>query len=197
MGADTLRRLAERAYDAKEWSARGRIFRHAWPSRGAADSDLRRIGLSGLGWAKFYLNSYDESARRSNRSSNGSPPPHTRWPKRVTCGAALCKGGQAGRGGQGVSRRHFKSSLRSLRRSNGSREPADLGAVPPQYAFLAGVQAANLSRPVEALRRIRRCLPARRRALPESPRDRARSSLTGRTCCTSPSRIADQTPPRP
>ena len=61
VGADTLRRLAERAYDAKEWTGAAELFQ-MMVERGAAESDLRRIGLSGLGWAKFQVKAYDESA---------------------------------------------------------------------------------------------------------------------------------------
>ena len=61
LGADTLRRLAERAYDAKDWTHAAEFF-GTLAEQGSPDSDLRRIGLSGLGWAKFDLKSYDESA---------------------------------------------------------------------------------------------------------------------------------------
>ncbi len=139
LGADTLRRLAERAYDAKDWTHAAEFF-GTLAEQGSPDSDLRRIGLSGLGWAKFDLKSYDESATAFEqvveRFSATSPQVAEAAYMR---GRALQMAGKQAEAAKAYAEAFQKFSPAALLKDT---EPAP--GSPAQYAFMAGVQAASL-----------------------------------------------------
>jgi len=138
VGADTLRRLAERAYDAKEWTGAAELFQ-MMVERGAAESDLRRIGLSGLGWAKFQLKAYDESAAAFEQVFDRFSVRHPQVAEAgYMRGRALQEAGK-----RSEAAKAYADAFQKLSPSTPG-EPGAETAGPAQYGFLAGVQAANL-----------------------------------------------------
>jgi cellulose synthase operon protein C len=139
LGADTLRRLAERAYDAKDWKIAAEYF-GSLAEQGSGESDWRRIGLSGLGWAKFYLHSYDESAAAFEqvfgRFTGMSPQVAEAgymWGHALQMAGKLPEAAKA-----------YGEAFQKLVPASPSREPEPAAGTPAKYAFVAGVQAANL-----------------------------------------------------
>ena len=61
LGLETLRRLAELAYDVRDWGVAAELF-EKMARLGAAESDAKRMGLSGLGWTQFQMKRYVEAA---------------------------------------------------------------------------------------------------------------------------------------
>ena len=139
VGADTLRRLAERAYDAKDWNHAAEFF-GTLAEHGSPDSDLRRIGLSGLGWAKFYLKSYDESATAFEQVVERFPATSPQVAEAgYMRGRALQMAGKQTEAAKAYAEAFQKFSPAAPLKDT---EPAP--ASPAQYAFMAGVQAASL-----------------------------------------------------
>jgi tetratricopeptide (TPR) repeat protein len=138
VGADTLRRLAERAYDAKEWTGAAELFQ-MMVERGSAESDLRRIGLSGLGWAKFQLKAYDESAAAFEQVFDRFSARHPQVAEAgYMRGRALQEAGK-----RSEAAKAYADAFQKLAPPTPA-EPGAETAGPTQYGFLAGVQAANL-----------------------------------------------------
>ena len=139
VGADTLRRLAERAYDAKDWATAAELFA-TLAEQASADSDLRRVGLSGVGWARFQLKSYEESAAAFEEVFNRFPAHHPQVAEAgYMRGRALQQGGK-----RSEAAKAYTEAFQKLAPSAPAHEPGAAAAGPAQYAFLAGVQAANL-----------------------------------------------------
>jgi TolA-binding protein len=135
VGADTLRRLAERAYDAKDWTTAAELF-GTMAEQGAVDSDLRRVGLSGLGWTRFQLKSYDESAVAFEQVFDRFSARHPQVAEAgYMRGEALQKAGK-----RAEAAKAYAAAFQKLTPPAGSA-PAD---EPARYGFLAGVKAANL-----------------------------------------------------
>jgi cellulose synthase operon protein C len=149
VGADTLRRLAERAYDAKDWGDAGELFK-TLAAQGSPDTELRRIGLSGLGWARY------ETARQQNPSAAEKTLEESaaafaqvfeKFPVRVPQvaeagymqGLALQTAGKKAEAGKAFAETFQKVSKLSLDQ-DASKSAANIR----QYGFMAGVQAANV-----------------------------------------------------
>ncbi len=139
VGADTLRRLAERAYDAKEWTSAAELF-GTMAEQGTADSDLRRIGLSGLGWARFQLKSYDQSAAAFEQVFNRFSAHQSQVAEAGYMRARALQ--EAGKSSEAA--KAYAEAFRKLAPLSSAHEPGAVAAGPPDYGFLAGVQAANL-----------------------------------------------------
>jgi cellulose synthase operon protein C len=139
VGADTLRRLAERAYDAKEWKNAADLF-GTLAEQGTADSDLRRVGLSGLGWTRFQLKSFDDSAAAFAQVFAGFP---ARLPQVAEAGymhgLALQQAGK-----RSEAAKAFLETCQKLARLASAQESGAAARGIAQYGFMAGVQAANL-----------------------------------------------------
>ena len=147
VGAATLRRLAERAYDAKEWSAAADLFA-AMAEQGAAHSELRQSGLSGLGWSRFKMNSFDQSAVAFGQVFEQFPLTHDQVAEAgYMRGRALTEAGKPDEAAKAFAEAFKKLCAGSFPRiERVPRVPSDRlrSAEPPQYAFLAGVQAASI-----------------------------------------------------
>ena len=149
VGADTLRRLAERAYETKEWATAGDLFT-TLAEQGTPETDLRRIGLSGLGWSRF------EEARQQppaaahqlfEQSAAAFEQVFDKFPTRIPqvseagymSGLALQSAGKSADAAKAYTHAFDKISHLS---------PGPDANAPPtgifQYGFMAGVQAANL-----------------------------------------------------
>jgi cellulose synthase operon protein C len=149
VGADTLRRLAERAYDAKEWATAGDLF-ETLAQQGSPDTELRRIGLSGVGWARF------EAARQQTSSTARATFEESaaafaqvfeKFPVRIPQaaeagymhGLALQSAGKQAEAAKAFAETFQKISQLSLGQDSSTSAAGIL-----QYGFMAGVQAANL-----------------------------------------------------
>lgn len=147
VGADTLRRLAERAYEAKQWTSAGELF-ETLAGQGTPEAGLRRIGLSGLGWARF------ETARRQEPSTAHKTFEESaaafgevfeKFPVRIPQvaeagymqGRALQSAGKLAEAAKAYAETFKKISQLSL-----DQDTRAAGII--QYGFMAGVQSANL-----------------------------------------------------
>ncbi len=139
VGADTLRRLAERAYDAKEWKNAADLF-GTLAEQGAADSDLRRVGLSGLGWTRFKLKSFDDSAAAFAEVFKGFP---ARLPQVAEAGymhgLALQQAAK-----RSEASKAYLETFQKLAQLVPAQESDAAARGISQYGFMAGVQAAGL-----------------------------------------------------
>ena len=149
VGADTLRRLAERAYETKEWATARDLFA-TLAEQGPPETELRRVGLSGLGWAHFEEarqqppaaahKMFEESAAAFEQVFEKFP---TRIPQVAEAGymrgLALQSAGKLAEAAKAYA--HTFEKISQLSPSQ------DANAAPTgifQYGFMAGVQAASL-----------------------------------------------------
>lgn len=136
VGPETLRRLAERAYEQKDWPGAAELFAKM-AEFGSPTSELRRFGLSGLGWTRFEQKAYDESAAAFEKVFDGFP---LRIPQVAEAGYMRGRVLQAaGRSEDAAA--VWKKALERLVPAPLVNSQAENG--PAQYAFLSGVQAAN------------------------------------------------------
>jgi cellulose synthase operon protein C len=149
VGADTLRRLAERAYETKDWAAAGDLFA-TLAEQGAPETELRRIGLSGLGWARFERARQQAPAaahKMFEQSAVAFEQVFEKFPTRIPqvaeagymSGLALQSAGKPAEAAKAYT--HAFEMISKLSPSQ------DANAAPTgifQYGFMAGVQAANL-----------------------------------------------------
>jgi cellulose synthase operon protein C len=148
-GADTLRRLAERAYETKEWATAGDLFA-TLAEQGAAETELRRIGLSGLGWARFEAarqQSASAAQKTFEESAAAFEQVFAKFPARIPQvaeagymhGLALQSAGKPAEAAKAYAQTFEKISQLS---TEPTFKATAAGIV--QYGFMAGVQAASL-----------------------------------------------------
>ena len=169
-GADTLRRLAERAYETKDWAAAGELFA-TLAEQGAPETELRRIGLSGLGWAHFEEarqqppaaahKMFEESAAAFEQVFEKFP---TRIPQVAEAGYMSGRALQAA-GKPAEAAKAYTHTFEKISQLSPSQEANAVATGIFQYGFMAGVQAASLLAQMKKYRRIRRGIPSCHRSV--------------------------------
>ncbi len=136
--AETIRRLAELSYDAHDFkTARDRFAKLA--ELGEAKSDVRRMGLSGVGWSQYELNAYDQSAAAFGEVFAKYPPETLQVAEAGFMRArALQKAGKLADAAQAYTQAFDKLA------PSGAARPGEESHGPTQYGYFAGTQAANL-----------------------------------------------------
>jgi len=138
VGPETIRRLAEMAYDAKDWSAAGELF-GKMAELGTASPEVRRMGLSGVGWVKYQTKAYADSAAAFGQvfehdSASNSQVAEAGYMQAL----ALQKAGRSD-----DAAKAYAAAFQKLAPSSPA-EPGEETRGPGKYAFLAGVQAASV-----------------------------------------------------
>ena len=134
-----IRRLAELSYDTQDFkTARDRFAKLA--ELGEPKSDVRRMGLSGLGWSQFELKAFDQSTAAFAEVFEKFPTDTLQVAEAGYMRArALQQAGKLSDAAQAYAQ-VFDKLLPFDRRQSLARSCA----VPAQYGFLSGIQAANL-----------------------------------------------------
>jgi cellulose synthase operon protein C len=136
--AETLRRLAEVAYDTQDFkTARDRFAKLA--DLGEPKSDTRRMGLSGVGWSQFELKAFDQSTRAFAEVFEKFPPDVLPVAEAGYMRARALQ--QAGKLSDAA--RAYTQAFDKLAPAGAATSGEDAHG-PAQYGFLCGMQAANL-----------------------------------------------------
>jgi TolA-binding protein len=137
--AETIRRLAELSYDVQDYKmARDRFAKLA--KVGEAKSEMHRMGLSGVGWSAFELKEYGPSSTAfgevfDNFSQQNPQVAEAGYMR----GRALQQGGKLSEAAQAYSQ-----AFEKLAPAGAAAAGEELHGRPGEYAFLSGMQAANL-----------------------------------------------------
>jgi TolA-binding protein len=136
--AETVRRLAELSYDAQDFkTARDRFAKLA--ELGEPKSDVRRMGLSGVGWSQFELKAFDQSTAAFGEVFERFPTDTLQVAEAGYMRArALQQAGKLADAAQAYSQAFEKLA------PGGAASPGEELHGPTQYGFLSGIQAANL-----------------------------------------------------
>jgi cellulose synthase operon protein C len=136
--AETVRRLAELSYDSQDFkTARDRFAKLA--ELGEPKSDVRRMGLSGVGWSQFELKALDQSTAAFAEVFEKFPPEIMQVAEAGYMRArALQQAGKLSDAAQAYSQ-----AFEKLAPSPAASAGEELHG-PAQYGFLSGVQSANL-----------------------------------------------------
>jgi TolA-binding protein len=136
--AETVRRLAELAYDSQDFkTARDRFAKLA--ELGEPKSEVRRMGLSGVGWSQFELKAYDQSTAAFGEVFAKFPPSVLQVAEAGYMRArALQQAGKLADAAQAYGE-VFEKLVPA-----GPASPGEESHGPTQYCFLSGIQAANL-----------------------------------------------------
>jgi cellulose synthase operon protein C len=136
--AETLRRLAELSYDARDFkTSRDRFAKLA--DLGEPKSEMRRMGLSGVAWSQYELNAFDQSAAAFGDVFEKFSPEILQVAEAgFMRGRALQKAGKLADAAQAYTQAFEKLA------PAGAARPGEESHGPTQYGFFAGMQAANL-----------------------------------------------------
>ncbi|HEV8067688.1 MAG TPA: tetratricopeptide repeat protein [Planctomycetaceae bacterium] len=136
--AETVRRLAEFSYDAQDFkTARDRFAKLA--ELGEPKSDVRRMGLSGVGWSQFELKAFDKSTEAFAEVFEKFPTDILQVAEAGYMRArALQQAGKLADAAQAYSQAFEKLA------PAGAASPGEELHGPTQYGFLSGMQSANL-----------------------------------------------------
>jgi cellulose synthase operon protein C len=136
--AETVRRLAEMSYDARDFkTARDRFAKLA--ELGEPKSDIRRMGLSGVGWSQFELGAFDQSTAAFAEVFEKYPPDVLQAAEAGWMRArALERAGKLSDAAQAYAQAFDK--LAPAGAANAGEEERG----PTRYGFLSGMQAASL-----------------------------------------------------
>ncbi len=149
IGADTLRRLAEQAYGAKEWATAGELF-ETLAGQGAQDSELRRIGLSGLGWSRFEtarLQAPDLATKTFGESADAFGQVFDKFSPRLpqVAEAGYMHGSALQSAGRSAdAAKAYAETFRKISQTFQGHESEAAASGILQYGFMAGVQTASL-----------------------------------------------------
>ncbi|HXY37024.1 MAG TPA: tetratricopeptide repeat protein, partial [Planctomycetaceae bacterium] len=136
--AETVRRLAELSYDGRDFkTALDRFAKLA--ELGGPKSDVRRMGLSGVGWSQFELKAFDQSAAAFAEVFETFPPDILQVAEAAYMRARALQ--QAGKVADAA--RAYAEAFDKLAPA-AAASPGEESHGPTQYGFLAGIQAANL-----------------------------------------------------
>jgi cellulose synthase operon protein C len=138
VATETSRRLAEVAYDARDWNTAAGYFSQM-ADLGTAGSDARRMGLSGLGWARFQSKAYKQSALAFQHCFEQYPVHNSQVAEAgFMRGRALQEAGQLSDAAAA-----YELAFQKLAPTSAAAMGEDVRP-PAQYGFLAGVQGARL-----------------------------------------------------
>jgi cellulose synthase operon protein C len=137
--AETVRRLAELSYDVQDWKmARDRFAKLA--ELGEPKSDVKRMGLSGVGWSDFEMKAYEPAAAAFGEVFQNFS---TENPQVAEAGymraRALQQAGKLAEAAQAYSQ-----VFQKLAPTGAAGLGEELHGRPGEYGFLSGLQAANL-----------------------------------------------------
>ncbi len=136
--AETLRRLAELSYDARDFkTSRDRFARLA--DLGEPKTEVRRMGLSGVGWSQYELNAFDQSAAAFGEVFDKFSPEILQVAE-----AGFMRGRALQKAGKLADAAHAYTQAFEKLAPAGAARPGEESHGPTQYGFFAGMQAANL-----------------------------------------------------
>ncbi|HET6327288.1 MAG TPA: tetratricopeptide repeat protein [Planctomycetaceae bacterium] len=136
--AETVRRLAELSYDTQDFkTARDRFAKLA--ELGEPKSEVRRMGLSGVGWSQFELKAFDQSTAAFAEVFEKFPTDTLQVAEAgYMRGRALQQAGKLSEAAQAYGQVFDKLAPAP------AASPGEELRGPSQYGFLSGIQAANL-----------------------------------------------------